>query len=100
MIDLAGWLGMSENEFWECTPRFFVARIQGKQRDERERWTIARQIAYWSILPHMGKKQIKPTALGVFSWEQNKVKSKEITAEQKADIAKFKEMALTLLNAQ
>jgi len=88
---------MTESEFWQTTPRFFVARIQGKQRDEREQWVMSRQNAYWTILPHMGKKQIKPTALGVFMWEDNKAKIKEITPEIKDEIAKFKELALKLL---
>jgi hypothetical protein len=99
MIEAAGWIGMPESEFWETTPRYFAARVRGKQRDDREKWVMARQAAYWTILPHMGKKQIKPTALGVFEWEQQPLSmSKEITPEQKADMSKFKEMALKLLN--
>lgn len=98
MIDAAGWVGMTEADFWATTPRYFVALINGKQRDDRERWVIARQNAYWAILPHMGKKQISPTALGVFAWEQKKQMSlTELTPELKANIAEFKQMALRLL---
>lgn len=97
MIEAAAWAGLSEKEFWETTPRYFVAIINGKQRDERERWTMTRQQSYWTILPHIGKKQLKPTALGVFAWEESKIKTKELTPEIKANINKFKEMALRLL---
>ena len=100
MIDAAGWVGMTESEFWETTPRYFVARVQGKQRDDRENWMRSRQTAYWAILPHMGKKQIKPNALGVFAWEQTTAKTLELTPDKKADMDKFKQMALNLLEAQ
>jgi hypothetical protein len=100
MIEAAGWIGMPESEFWETTPRYFAARVRGKQRDDRENWVMARQAAYWvAIFSPNAKKLSSPTNLGSFSWEQQTiVKFKEITPEQKADMAKFKEMALKLLN--
>jgi len=63
---------MSEDEFWYSTPRFLQARIKAKQRDDRETWVQARQIAYWSILPHLGKKRLKPQDLAKFAWERGK----------------------------
>lgn len=99
MIEAAAWAGMSENDFWATTPRYFHAIIKGRQRDDREKWMMARQVAYWTILPHMGKKQIRPTALARFPWERaSQLEKMELTPELKADIANFKEMALKLLN--
>ena len=82
---------MSEREFWESTPRYLAAKIKAKQRDDREAWVIGRQIAYWSILPHIGKRTIKPTDLGRFAWEkQKKIVSKYASIEElKADEQKF-----------
>jgi len=89
---------MSESEFWDTTPRYLQARIKAKQRDSNEAWVIARQIAYWSILPHMGKKRIKPYDLARFDWE--KVKSGLKWNEQnKAELEKFKALAMPLIEA-
>lgn len=90
---------MSESEFWDTTPRYLQARIKAKQRDSNEAWVIARQIAYWSILPHMGKKRIKPYDLARFEWEKikelkNIYGSKEALA---AEIEKFKALAMPII---
>lgn len=83
---------MSEDEFWYTTPRFFQARINAKQRDDREAWVRARQIAYWVILPHVGKKTIRPDHLGRFAWEKIKSLHNPYGDKLPDEIAKFKAM--------
>lgn len=98
MIEAAAWCGISENDFWEMTPRYLQALIKGKTTDSREAWMIGRQVAYWSILPHMGKKRIRPQDLGRFGWEQSKkLHNPYGTPENlKAELQKFKEICATL----
>lgn len=87
---------MSENEFWETTPRYLQARIKAKQRDDQNAWVLGRQIAYWSILPHMGKKRIKPQDLAKFDWERVK-SALRWTDDNKAHLEKFKALAMPLI---
>lgn len=90
---------MSEDEFWYTTPRFFQARIDSKKRDDREAWVRARQIAYWSILPHTGKKRIKPQDLGRFAWEKPHTIHNPYGDKLPEEIAKFKAMHAGFMEA-
>jgi len=82
------------------TPRYLQAVIKGKTQNDQNAWVIARQTAYWSILPHVGKKRLKPSDLGSFSWEKidagtvhNPYGSREALNEE---LRKFKELTETL----
>ena len=97
-MEAAAWCGCSENEFLEMTPRYLQSLIKAKTNNDREAWVIGRQVAYWSILPHLGKKRIKPQDLGAFSWEKSKALvnpygTKEALA---AELKKFVELCNTL----
>lgn len=93
-MQAAAWCGMSEEEFLATTPRYLDAAIKAKINESREVWSIARQTAYWSILPHVGKKKIKPTDLAFFAWEKPKgILNPYGTKEAlKLELEKFKEI--------
>jgi hypothetical protein len=49
-------------------------------KQSRQAWEIARQQAYWTILPHIDvkrQKQFKAKSLGEFPWEKAEAKRQE-----------------------
>ena len=89
---MCGALSMSEEEFYNTTPKFFFSRLAGlykhiEEMDKTE-WIRSRWFALINIQPHV-KKRLKEKDLGVFSWE----KADEIKPEDVDRIKnKFKKM--------
>lgn len=70
----AAMCGMSEDEFWSCTPRFFIASQKAMEEHRKFQMVMTRQNAYWNILPHVDtkKQRIEPKDLGLFYFEQTR----------------------------
>lgn len=62
--------GMSEAEFWNCTPRYMAAKLKALELQQQLTWEQSRYIAFHAIKPgdHKNKLQ-KLTDLGRFPWE-------------------------------
>ena len=87
---------MSEDDFYNTSPRYFTSMVKAKNDQMKESWIQARQIGYWAILPHTGKKRIKPTDLGRFGWEESKFKGIQVT---EAELKKQAELMLAMFEA-
>lgn len=86
-------MNLNEFDFYATTPRYFKAMAKAYEKKDQDKWVISRQQAYWSILPHVGKKKVRPTDLAKFDWEKeskiiNPFGSKEALLEE---MRKFKE---------
>ena len=66
---------LSEAEFEEITPRYFMLRLKGlrdaQQQQYRNEWERTRWLAMFVLMPH-SKKRIKPQDLARFPWESQK----------------------------
>lgn len=62
--------GMTEGDFWDCTPRFMAASIKALEEDHRRGWEMSRYVAFHAIKPGDHKNRLKKlTDLGRFPWE-------------------------------
>jgi hypothetical protein len=75
-------MGMSEAEFYQTTPRFFLLKQEGWAESHLQQgWEIARYIAFFTISPHTKKGALKTVSdLGKFPWEVEQ--KEEWTPEQ------------------
>lgn len=64
---------MSEDEFWQATPRYFAARQKAFSSQVREGWERSRYIAFYSMYASGNYKVRRFTDLGLFSWEKEEV---------------------------
>ena len=91
---MCGVLGVSEEEFYNTTPKFFFSRLTGFyqhiEETEKLQWVRSRWLALLTIQPHV-KKRLKENDLGVFAWE----KHNEIKPE---DVDRIKQRFKKLLN--
>lgn len=98
-MEAAGAMGMSEQEFLDCSPRYFFARHRGfvrhHERQQQEAWERARYLAFYTLSPHAKKGRLKKLSdLGRFPWEKKPAPAEttlpERTPEQRAaDTAEF-----------
>lgn len=100
-MQAAGAMGMSEEQFSDCSPRFFFAShrgfIQHIEQQEQSAWERARYVAFYAVMPHAKKGRLrKLTDMGNFPWEgapANVPQFKEKTDDEMADfIALAKQM--------
>lgn len=86
---------MSEAEFWDCTPRYFQARLKAWELGVQRQWEQARYIGYLAVLPHVdGKKRLKQTDLGRFPWE--KMPKPVFEPQDEAALKKFENEAIEI----
>ena len=79
-MEMAGELGMSEEEFMLTTPAFFSARAKGYEKQRQHQYELARWISFWAVVPHAKKGAVKnPQSLAQFTWEKV---TPELTKEQ------------------
>ena len=88
-----GEMGMSVNEFYDCTFEEINAIVKGyvskREFYTRQHWEAARMIAYNTVLPHT-KKRLKPTDIIEFSWEkEEKTESLKELIKKKSDLDKM-----------
>jgi hypothetical protein len=66
---------MSENEFWESTPRYLSARLKALEMSQQQEWERARYISFHVIKTVDAKGKFKkPDSLGKFPWEVKNIK--------------------------
>lgn len=68
-------MGMSPDAFWDLLPREFFLKQHGfnamMDRKDRNDWEMVRWQTAFLLQPHMKKgKQLKPTSLIKFPWEE------------------------------
>ena len=81
-MELGALCGMSETEFWNCTPRYMSAKVRALESSQRLSWEQSRYIAFHAIKVADHKNRIKgPKDLGSFPWETDNVVFPEITKE-------------------
>ena len=72
-----GYLGWTEDQFWDSTPRTFTNAYRGwaKQKEilQRGDWERVRQLAY-TLVQVQSKKRLKPTDIMAFEWDKKEVK--------------------------
>lgn len=59
LMEAAGRMGMSEQEFELTTPRYFFHRQRGYESAHLDEWKRMRMHLYYSILPHVKKNSIR-----------------------------------------
>ena len=70
-MEIAAVCGMSESEFWDCTPRYLSAKVSAAQLSQRIAWEQARYISFHAALSANFKRPLKsPLDLGRFAWEE------------------------------
>jgi hypothetical protein len=90
MIDAAARTGMSEREFWECTPAYFFARVKHHGAEIRESWEQARFMAYVTAKTVDSKKRLKkPADLLPFPWDAPVKRFKKLTAAERKEQEDF-----------
>lgn len=93
-------MGMGEDEFWHCTPRYFAAKQKAWLNTQRRQWELARFTGWLSVLPHVSKKGgLRITDLYRFDWEE-KPKAREIPPEELEALRKFQEDAKRIFEKQ
>ena len=70
--------GMSEDEFWESTPRFLSARLRALESSQQVAWEQARFIAFFG---HRASGKTL-TQFYRFSWEKQAAVFPEVTREE------------------
>lgn len=93
-MEIAGYMGMGQEAFWRCTPRFFHNFRNGHDRIVQDKWEQARLIAYYSFAAYPKKNIPGMAKLIPFPWEEKKKKkrAKEMRfseADLKAEFEKF-----------
>jgi len=79
---------MSEDEFYQTTPRAFANKIKGFERYEetqvRERWEMHRELIVTVLTPHLEKKYKKKSLKEMYplKWD---LQPKNITAKTPKD---------------
>jgi hypothetical protein len=72
-----GYLGWTEEQFWDSTPRTFTNAYRGwaKQKEilQRGDWERVRQLAY-TLVQVQSKKRLKPTDIMAFEWDKKDIK--------------------------
>ena len=71
---------MSESDFWECSPRYFVYRLNGmrnimKAKIESERRTSWEQARFIAWAAGNWEKGTKLTDVISFDWEKKRIKT-------------------------
>ena len=79
---------LSEAEFEEITPRYFMLRLKGlrdaQQQQYRNEWERTRWLALFVVMPY-SKRRMQPKDLITFPWERKNAASvKEVIAANKA----------------
>lgn len=65
---------MSEDEFWQATPRYFAARQKAFSRQMQTGWEQSRYVAFYSMYPHVKQGKLRRlTDIGLFPWEKEEV---------------------------
>lgn len=68
---LAASCGMSEAEFWGCTPKYLFMRYESEQRSYRQTWEQTRFLSFTMFKTVDSKNKIrKPQDVCKFPWEQ------------------------------
>lgn len=81
--------GMSEDEFWDVTPKYLAARLYAVEEAQKLTWEQARYISFHALKQdHKGRIK-KVTDLGKFPWELQNIQFAPMTEEEKADLRKF-----------
>ena len=74
-------LGMTEDEFWDCTPSFFFARSYAARTRTEDEWEQTRWLGF-VVARLAGAKNIrKPSDLLPFAWDKKPVLFKIPTGE-------------------
>lgn len=80
---------MSENEFWDVTPKFLAARLYAFEEAQKLSWEQSRYLAFYATKQdHKGRLK-KVTDLGKFPWELKNKQFAPMTEVEKAELAKF-----------
>lgn len=61
-MEMAGRMGMSEQEFELTTPRYFHYRSKGFEALQVEAWQRVRMASFYAFLPHAKKNALKKPA--------------------------------------
>lgn len=65
----AGYMGLTEREFFDITPRFFSNALKGFEKRERTEWERARMVAYYSFFGTPKKRVQEINKFIRFHWE-------------------------------
>lgn len=91
-----GRLGMTEDEFWSCTPRAFFNAVEGFESLRKDDLELLRLQTLYQINPHI-KKQIKdPRQLWRYSWDKgskNNRKTREDVVKGKKFVDKVNRLS-------
>ena len=90
-----GRLGMTEEEFWSCTPRAFFNAVEGFESLRKDDLEILRLQTLYQINPHI-KKQIRdPKLLWRYPWDKrnNNKKTREEAIKGKEFVEKVKQLS-------
>jgi hypothetical protein len=88
-MELGAICGMTEPEFWNCTPRYLAAKIKALEAGQRVSWEQSRYIAFHAIKVGDSKNRLKKLDdLGKFPWEKSKV-----IQQSPEDLQKFSDEA-------
>lgn len=69
-MEYAALCGMTEDQFWNCTPRFMAAKLKALESVQQLSWEQCRYIAFHAIKPGDHKNKLKRLSdLGKFPWE-------------------------------
>lgn len=84
-------MGLKEDDFWRCTPRYFENARKGLEKKEQIQWEQSRLIAYYSFMSYPKKNPPKMDKLIPFPWEIEKrvKKAKAMRFSEKEMIGEF-----------
>lgn len=85
MMEAAGRMGMSEQEFELTTPKYFYYRQKGYEAAHTDDWKKMRLHLYYSLLPHVKKNSIKKPQ-DLFKLTAEEYKMDEKTYQARADV--------------
>lgn len=90
-------MGLTEQEFFDCTPRYFAAMQKAYVRRERMEWERSRFTAFLSLYGKL-KDGVRITQLHRFEWE--KEAPKKIEPADVEQLKKFEEEAREIFKKQ
>lgn len=71
MMQAAGQMGWSQEQFDLATPQYLFEAYEGYQKGKQEDWERARFMAFYSLMPHTSKR-ISLSDVAKFPWERPK----------------------------
>lgn len=91
MLDIAASIGMSEADFWGCTPGYFYAMVKHYRAEYWARWEQARFIAYVTAKTVDSKKRLRrPSDLLQLPTDSSQEKQfKKPTKAEREEMKKF-----------